>query len=200
MARNANNHSSPTEDADFGGRLARVETAVESIQQDLASNTEATRQIASEMHRAIAGLSRTNWPTYAAWSGVIVIVMGAIGSPFIRDLTRIEGTEMALQSEAHAREVEMAKSEGLTTEWRHDVADRLVELDRKLQDEYRAAIAGTESRVSEIDKRLQGEIQRSEADLGQQNEVRESQAAHTEQLRALERAMDRGGEARGKPW
>lgn len=143
-------------------------TALEVIQREQGKRIDAlsytVEKLTIEIHDGISKISKevaaaqkTPWPTLASWATVVILLIGAIISPFIRDLTKLETTQSIFQTslEKH-KELDGHKP---TTQRLGSLESSVEHLDANLQREMRLLDETTNVRIANLDEMLQREMQ-----------------------------------------
>lgn len=142
-------------------RVAKHDAQFDAINERLASIERAQREILDR--------TKPNWSTYAAWSGVILSVVFAIGGTlgwgFQRDMGRVEtilakGIELCVE-ESYTNGRSTAIQERLRNDvdrFRDEMRSLHREQDEQLQREMRLLDSAMQAQINDFDKRLQNEM------------------------------------------
>ena len=97
-----------TPDKDYDNRLSRVEAVVEGLADELGKLTKAVQTISDR--------TRPQWGNYMAAASVLLLIIGMVGSGYIRDMKRIEGnvemlskTSLTQSYESGRRQVQIGR-------------------------------------------------------------------------------------------
>ena len=154
-------------------RLARLESIVESLADDVQQITSTLKSI-----------TKTEWTTYIGFAAIILTIVGMVGGVvswgYAKDQVRLEAIVDKLTDRALA--LEFARGQ-VTTEV-ESLKVLTVDLDTRLQREMRDVNATTEAKLHALDVRLQDELHRAQA------ATLESRTIWTDQVKKLEEFQD----------
>ena len=156
-------------------RVATLEADMRAIKSDLTDIKEAIKTVANR---------RTEWGTLAAWSSVVIVIIAGMGAAIVAPLAERTAAMREAQGAADIRvttilggQVAAAYDKGKYDERLNShieafnkrtahVDDEFARFDERLQREMRLLNDKTSVELTDLDKRLQGEIARQIAGLG----------------------------------
>lgn len=184
-------------------RIAALEAIVDSLAKDVTQVVQSVR----ELSRSVSSRSETNWGVLIGGGtlilGIVGLVGGAIGAGILRDMNRLETQQLAHETWALDKAMEIEFERGKAQQQREDLRANYAKLDLDLQREMRDVNATTEAKLVALDRRIQTEITNTvhllQGELHTLSEyqlrAREINAGQGERTQALERAVY-GGEGR----
>lgn len=165
-------------------RLASLETGHLRLVRDVESLSKSVRQLADDVRGDMGKImsrinegNRTQWPTLASWAAVILVIIGMMGSGYIRDQARHETMlgKQVIQIALHER---MLGHPGML--------QRVEILEKNLQHEIDLIVDGLNMRLDTHDQKL---VIREAWFTEHSNYVAGLNATQTTRLKALERKV-----------
>lgn len=159
-------------------RIARLETVVTNIHEDLTALNKNVSHLATETRDAIKVMSdkisesqKTPWNTLGTWAAVVISVIVLGGSGFVRDLNRIDSDHYVGAERLRTHELSLGHPALIQ---RVDSVEKdLGNMDTTLQREMRLLDAKGAADLEALDIRLQREMDlKQEADNAKIMELR----------------------------
>lgn len=98
-----------TDNNDHGQRLAAVESRLDSLSVDI----KEIKQGILLLTRTVSDAQKPQFATLAAWALVLLMVIGFLGSGYVRDIARIDAAQAAATSNLNHLSEDVARMEAL---------------------------------------------------------------------------------------